>query len=214
MTTNFRNAHLLTSMSAITEKVVSNRPVVDFMLRRCSLLANHLVDPGPDDKALNVILKIATRVPNHEKLTPWSIKILRKAAQKDLASIYRTSFLKSKPDASDAMVLAAKRQMTQSPLLLVVIAQPDMDRLEEAPLIEQQMSAGVVCSNTLIAAAALGFGAQWRIGRPAYDLAVHAALGLSEYDSIAGFLHIGSPTEPPRERRRPRLRDVVSEWTG
>ena len=210
----FRNAHLLPDDSISGNRVVSNRPVLDFMLRRRSILATNLDDPGPNDEDLDLILQVATRVPDHGRLTPWRIKVCRKAAQASLASIYRSSFLKHNPDASDAMITAAHRRLTASPLLLVVVAQPNMDRLDRIPLIEQQLSAGVVCSNILIAAAALGYGGQWVTGGPAYDQAVHAALGLTEYDSIAGFMHIGTPSEPARERARPPLEDVVEEWVG
>ncbi|MEL7312006.1 MAG: nitroreductase [Pseudomonadota bacterium] len=196
------------------DSIASNRPVLDFMLRRRSILATNLDDPGPNDEDLDLILQVATRVPDHGRLTPWRIKVCRKPAQTNLASIYRASFLKHNPNASDAMITAAHRRLTASPLLLVVVAQPNMDRLEKIPLIEQQLSAGVVCSNILIAAAALGYGGQWLTGGPAYDRAIHAALGLSEYDSIAGFMHIGTPSEPARERIRPPLEDIVEEWTG
>ncbi|MEM8547959.1 MAG: nitroreductase family protein, partial [Pseudomonadota bacterium] len=101
-----------------------------------------------------------------------------------------------------------------SPLVLAVIAKPRLDKLERIPLLEQQLSAGAVCSHILIAAGALGYGAQWLTGDPAYDPAVHAALDLGEHDAIAGFMHLGTPEEPPKERPRPDLADVVQEWAG
>ncbi len=191
---------------------MANRPVVEFMQHRRSVLAANLHEPAPDEAALNTILGIATRVPDHAKLTPWRIKVLHKEGQQKLADIYRESFMKDNPDANDVMVDAAHARLTRSPLLLAVISQPNMEKVERIPLIEQQLSAGAVCTNILIAAGALGFGAQWLTGGPAYDAPVRAALGLSEHDAIAGFMHIGTPVEPPKERPRPDLTDIVSIW--
>lgn len=200
--------------TGVTEMVMANRPVVEFMQHRRSVLAANLVDPAPDAVALETILAIATRVPDHAKLTPWRIKVLYKEGQQKLADIYRESFIRENPEANDVMVDAAHARLTRSPLLLAVIAAPNMEKAARIPVIEQHLSAGAVCTNILIAAAALGFGAQWLTGGPAYDAPVQAALGLSEHDAIAGFMHIGTPVEPPKERPRPELNDVVETWTG
>lgn len=191
---------------------MSEHPVIEFMQRRRSVLAANLVEPGPDDAALKTILEVATRVPDHAKLTPWRIRILNKPAQQALADVYKSSFERANPDANETLVRAAHERLTKSPLLLIVVSTPNPDKYEKVPLIEQQLSAGAVCTNILIAAGALGFGAQWLTGGPAYDAAVHEALGLGELDAIAGLMHIGTPTEPPRERPRPDLNEVVSEW--
>jgi hypothetical protein len=39
-------------------------------------------------------------------------------------------------------------------------------------------------------------------------------LGLAENERIAGFVYIGTPAEPPEERERPKLSDIVSRWRG
>ncbi|MEL7535785.1 MAG: nitroreductase [Pseudomonadota bacterium] len=190
-----------------------DNPVIDFMLKRRSVLAAAMTEPGPDDAALDAILRVATRVPDHGKLEPWRIQVLRKPAQRALAEVYRQAFSSANPAATDAQIRAAETRLTRSPLLLVVSCRLRPEKFDKVPAIEQHLSAGAVCSHILIAAGALGYAAQWLTGGPAYDDAVKAALGLTADTTIAGFVHLGSVTEPPRERPRPELGNIVSEWT-
>ena len=56
----------------------------------------------------------------------------------------------------------------------------------------------------------------WRIGikiGPARER-VRAALGLAENERVAGFVYVGTAQEPPTERTRPDLDDIVSDWQG
>ena len=68
--------------------------------------------------------------------------------------------------------------------------------------------------NILNAAHALGYVAQWLTEWPAFDEGVKKALGHSAETEIIGFIYIGSAANPPKERSRPDLETVVSEWTG
>jgi hypothetical protein len=38
------------------------------------------------------------------------------------------------------------------------------------------------------------------------------ALGLEPHERMAGFVHIGRPRNPPTERDRPNLADIVSRY--
>ena len=63
--------------------------------------------------------------------------------------------------------------------------------------------------NMLHAATALGFGAQWVTNWPAYNATIKAALAIPAGEHLVGFIHIGTPKNPPSERERPELSDVV-----
>ena len=64
----------------------------------------------------------------------------------------------------------------------------------------------------LIAAEAMGFGANWITDWYAYDAEAQALLGLGEGERVAGFVHLGSTPEPPLERARPDLAALVRDW--
>ena len=68
--------------------------------------------------------------------------------------------------------------------------------------------------NMLNAAHALGLAAQWITEWPAYNDDVARALGAGEEERIAGFIFIGTAAQPPDERTRPEINDIVTDWTG
>ena len=186
--------------------------VIDLLLRRRSVLAKDLGEPGPNAGQLETILAAGLRVPDHGRVEPWRIQVLHKAAQGSLAAICRRVFERENAGANDALIEAEHERMQRSPVLLVVSSHPDPQRFQKVPAIEQLLSAGAVCQNMLIAAQALGFGAQWVTDWPAYHPEIRTALGHSADTEIVGFVHIGTPPAPPRERPRPDPEIIVSEW--
>ena len=188
--------------------------VIDLLLRRRSVLAKDLVDPGPSAEQLETILAAGLRVPDHGRVEPWRIQILHKAAQASLAEICRAVFERENADASEAVIEAEHARMQRSPVLLVVSSHPDPQRFEKVPAVEQVLSAGALCQNMLIAAQALGFGAQWVTDWPAYHPEIRTALGHDAGTEIVGFVHLGTPPAPPRERPRPDPSTIISEWRG
>jgi nitroreductase len=88
---------------------------------------------------------------------------------------------------------------------------------EKIPRIEQLLSAGAAAENILLAAQALGYGAVWKTGGPAYDPDVKRALGLTPEDDIVAFLYMGAPAsdapaKPPAPRPEPG--EVLEDWRG
>ncbi len=73
---------------------------------------------------------------------------------------------------------------------------------------------GAAAQNLILAAHALGYGAMWKTGAPAYDPRVKKALGLAEDDQIVGFLYLGTQAGPAPAVRRAAPRSNLTEWTG
>lgn len=167
------------------------------------------LSPGrPTAEELQTILTIATRVPDHGKLTPWRIVILEGEGQKKLGRIAAEQFMQLNPEANDANREFEAARFTRAPLVLCVISTP-IESIK-APRWEQELSAGAVCTNILQACHALGYGASWLTEWPAYNPAVASAIGCGIDDRIAGFIYIGGPVQtPPADRERPNLSDVV-----
>jgi nitroreductase len=82
----------------------------------------------------------------------------------------------------------------------------------EIPEWEQRLSAGAVCTVLIIAAQAMGYGANWITDWYAYDPEAAGLLGLGEGEQVAGFVHLGTPMEPPLERVRPDIDTLVTTW--
>jgi nitroreductase len=105
--------------------------------------------------------------------------------------------------------LEAKRFM-RAPVVIAVISR--VTKNPAAPEWEQVLSAGAACQNLLVAATALGFGAQWITEWYAYSESVRRALRLAEGERVAGFVYVGTAKEKPDERERPALVDIVTAW--
>ena len=53
--------------------------------------------------------------------------------------------------------------------------------------------------------------ANWVTEWVAYDEEAKAILGIAPDEKVIGFIHVGTPQEPPSERPRPELADIVTE---
>ncbi len=186
---------------------------IDLLLTRRSVVAKDMGEPGPDDATLEKILGAGIRVPDHGKLGPWRIQVLRKAGQKALGEVLAKIYAAENPGAEERLVEAERQRPQRAPILLAVTARIDPHH-PKIPAMEQQLSGGALCQNILVAAHASGFVAQWLTEWPAFHPEVRKALGHAPETEIIGFIYIGTPTTPPNERPRPTLEQVVSEWTG
>ena len=173
------------------------REAVELLATRRSASALTLVEPGPSPAQVEKLLTLATRVPDHGKLFPWRFIIIEGAA-KDRLSAELEIMAAARADAPKA--LAGLGKLKTPPLCIAVVSRVTEGKIPEW---EQVLSAGAVCMNLLLAAAAVGFGANWITGWYAYDEAALALLGVGGGERIAGFVHVGTPAEAPLERARP-----------
>jgi nitroreductase len=178
---------------------------------RRSVPAKQLGEPAPDEATLMRMLESAVRVPDHGKLTPWRFLAIRSEARQVLGDRLAARGLERDPGAGEAAVEKDRMRFSHAPLVLVVIVQ--LGPNAKIPEQERLLSAGCVCFALLQAAQALGFGAQWLTGWPAYDSEVKRWLGLGEHEHVAGFIHIGTPKLEAPERERPDPRGMFAEWT-
>lgn len=182
-------------------------PTIDLLLRRRSLVVASQTEPGPSAKDLEVILRCATRVPDHAKLTPWRIQVVQGEAQAKLGEVFAEVFKAQNPNANKERLEAERRRPQRAPLLLIVSSKLESERI---PRLEQLLSGGAVCQNILIAATALGYASQWLSEWVNYDADVKAHLDVSPTDEILGFMYLGTASEKPKERPRPELEEIVS----
>ncbi|OHB29986.1 MAG: nitroreductase [Phenylobacterium sp. RIFCSPHIGHO2_01_FULL_69_31] len=180
--------------------------VLRFLALRRSTPAVTLAEPAPNGSQLADLLRIAARAPDHGKLAPWRFVILE-GADKAAFAARLDALAQSRGDATLAAKLA---KLKIPPMAVAVISSP---RPGAIPEWEQILSAGVVCTNLLYAALAMGFGANWITDWYSYDADATAVLGVREGERVAGFVLIGTAREAPLERERPDLDPLVRRWT-
>lgn len=172
-----------------------------------------LIDPAPDEAALEAILRAAMRAPDHGKLRPWRFIVLRGDARARFGAVMAEALKRREPDAPENMIAREREKPIRAPLILVVAA--SLQEGHKIPVVEQMLAAGAAAQNVMLAAHATGFGATWKTGAPAYDPFVKEALGLSPHDAIVGFLYLGTPgAQPQAPLKAPELAEFVREWRG
>lgn len=179
------------------------------LAERRSSPAQTLAEPGPNAEQLQDLLTLAARVPDHGKLTPWRFVLIDKADKPAL--IERLSTLASRRDDAEAAV-GKLAKLAAAPVTVLVVSRTHPEA--KIPLWEQELSAGAVCMTLLIAAAAMGFGANWITDWYAFDAGAGPILGLGEGERVAGFVHLGTSPEAPLERARPDVATLTSRWPG
>lgn len=183
---------------------------LELLTQRRSVLAKNMQEPGPTPDQLQTILQAAHRVPDHGKLGPWHFIVFEGDARVEfglkLAEIYR----REHPEATDKAIQVQANLLTRAPVVIAVISTPQ--KHIKIPEWEQILSAGAACQNILLAASAMGFGAQWLTEWYSYNKAVTQLLESAATDKIAGFIYIGSFAAPPKERTRPDLAERIRHW--
>lgn len=179
-----------------------------FMEKRRSTPVLQLGEPGPNRAELEAMLTIGARVPDHGKLAPWRFVVFAGAARERIGKRLAAIALEKTPGLSEKMLEIERTRMTRAPVVIMLVSRAAPH--PKIPEWEQVLSAGAAGMNLLIAAKALGYSAAWLTEWPAYDAAAASLLGVEPDERIAGFIHVGTPTEPPFERARPELSDVLT----
>ena len=185
---------------------------LDLLKTRRSVKPIELSAPGPSAAELETLLTIASRVPDHGKLTPWRFLVFegeaREKAGEAIARIFQADHAEATPD----QIEFERKRLARAPLVIAVISRAGPH--VKIPEWEQQLSAGAAAMNLVNAAHALGYAASWITEWYAYDRRALDALGLEPNERIAGFVHIGRPAKPPEDRDRPKLSDIVTHYRG
>lgn len=179
---------------------------------RRSAPAVSLTTPGPDDAALETILTVASRVPDHGKVVPWRFILYRDPHKAAIGDKLVEVFLADKPNADAAMIEKERGRFQSAPVIIGVVSTAHTDH-PKIPEWEMILTAGAVAMNMVLAANALGFGAQWLTGPAAYDARLTGFMGLRAGERFAGFVHIGTATETWPDRPRPVIADLTTHWS-
>ncbi|MBK6727830.1 MAG: nitroreductase [Xanthomonadales bacterium] len=184
--------------------------LIELLRQRRSHPSRQLVDPGPNPAQLRELVEIAMRVPDHGKLEPFRIIGVPRAAGSVLGARLAAITLARQPDADAAVLDKDRARFDRAPLCLVVVARQQVGH--QIPTLEQLLSAGCVAYNLLLGAQALGFGAQWITGWPAYDPEAAALFGLAADEQVIAFVHVGTPQGDGPNRARPDFTAKYREW--
>src|SRR5438132_7700239 len=180
---------------------------IDLLTSRRSVKPIELNGPGPTADELATLLTVASRVPDHGKLAPWRFIVFEGDARHKAGETIAEAFRDKRPDATPDQVEHERRRLARAPLVIAVVSRAGPH--VKIPEWEQVLSAGAAATSLVLAAHALGYGANWITEWYAYDRGVLDALGLAPHERIAGFIHIGRQSEVPADRPRPPISEIA-----
>lgn len=179
------------------------------LLGRYSVGPKHLVEPGPDDEQLALMVQAALRAPDHAELVPYRFKLVRGEAKQAMAALFSGAARRAGKDEAGA-ALDAERAL-RPPLTVAVVARIDMGH-PLVPAHEQWAAVGGAISNFLAAAHLLGFAGKMLSGAKVRDPQVAAAFCESG-ETLLGWIALGSPAKRPSgAQRKPAPSAVLLDW--
>jgi len=191
----------------------ANQETLELLLKRRSVKAAMLGEPGPSPQQLDAILTAAARVPDHKKLEPWRFIVFEGDARAVFGRVLLKACLAEDKDTPSAARLETERtRLLRAPTVVAVISRVTPNTA--APEWEQVLSCGAACFNMCLAANAQGFSTCWITEWYSYSPGVRAALRLAANERMAGFVYIGTAKQTPPDRDRPQLTRIVTRWTG
>ena len=143
---------------------------------------------------------------------PWRFVLFEGEARQRAGDLLAARWHELNPTHGEATIAEQRNMLMRAPTVLCVVSTAaDHPKI---PVWEQQLSAGAVCQNILVAATAMGIGAQWITGWYAFDEEMLKHFGLESGERVAGFIYMGSPVEQPSDRPRPEPDDLLTRWQG
>jgi nitroreductase len=186
--------------------------VLSFLATRKSASAKALGEPGPSPAQLKEILEIGVRVPDHGKLTPWRFILFEGEGRVRAGRAFAERWKVLHPDHGEDMLAFQRGFFLRAPVVIGVVsrAAPHV----KIPEFEQLLSSALVSYNIVLAATAMGFGAQLQTDWIAYDAEIGRILGLQPPERMTGFVYVGTPTVPLEDRPRPEVSGLVTRWSS
>ncbi len=185
---------------------------VEFLLARKSPPIVELTGPGPTDADIATMIRIASRVPDHGRLTPWRFMLYRGAVRERIGERLADLAEQREGPLSEARRQQELTRFSRAPVVIAVISTPRDN--PKIPQWEMTLSGGAAAMNLLHAAHALGFAANWITNWYAYDSEACAMLGVAPDERVIGFVHIGAHAGEVPERHRPDPQSILTEYSG
>jgi nitroreductase len=179
---------------------------------RRSASVKAMSEPGPSPQQVNEILTIAVRVPDHGKLAPWRFILFEGDTRRKFGEELARRWDELHPATSEETLNYWRSYFLRAPAVIALVSRAAPH--PKIPEWEQQLSAGAVGQNILLAASALGFGCQWNTDWCAYDEEIGKLMKLEPHERIAGFFYLGTAAAPLEDRPRPDASALLSRWTG
>jgi nitroreductase len=197
-------------VSPLSLNLAAMTSVLELLCSRHSQGAKHLVEPGPDDAALDAMAAAALHAPDHAELVPYRFVVVRGAARQRLAGLFAEAARRAGKDEAGAAMDAERA--ARPPVTVGVVARIDMGH-PLVPAHEQWVAVGGALANWLNAAHALGYAGKMLSGAKVRDAGLQAAF-CGPGETLLGWVALGTPARAPATRApKAAPADIWKDWT-
>lgn len=151
------------------------------------------------------ILESAVHAPNHKLTEPWRFYVFTGNGRGKLSRM-RAEIARRMAEAEgeeeeyiSGRMSRERKKAFRAPVVIVVTSEGGRDEIET---LENYAACCAAVQNMQLAAHALGLGAMWRTGAPAYHEHAGEFFNLKKEDIIVAHLYMGFPDMPSRARKR------------
>src|SRR5947208_16609417 len=123
---------------------------LDLLKTRRSIKPIELAGPAPTAAEIETLLTVASRVPDHGKLTPWRFIVFEGDARLAAGEAIGRAFRASKPEATADQIEFETKRLARAPLVIAVVSRAESH--VKIPEWEQIMSAGAAATSLVLAA--------------------------------------------------------------
>src|ERR1700758_2409537 len=89
---------------------------------RRSVKPVELIAPGPTEAELEILLTVASRVPDHGKLTPWRFIVFEGDGRLRAGDAIAAAFAADHPEAKPDDIAFERQRLARAPLVIAVIS--------------------------------------------------------------------------------------------
>jgi nitroreductase len=181
------------------------------LLSRHSVGPKYLIEPGPSEEQLALMVQAALRAPDHGELLPFRLKVVRGKAREQLAQLFADAARRAGKD--EAGVQMDFERALKPPVSVAVVAHLDHGH-PQVPVHEQWACIGGALANFLNAAHLLGYGGKMLSGAKVRDAGIQAAF-CAPGEQLLGWISLGTPTRKSAgPARKPGVEVALQAWSG
>ncbi|MTT33169.1 nitroreductase [Terrilactibacillus sp. BCM23-1] len=173
-------------------------------------------DVIPPKEHIEQILDSARWAPNHFKTEPWRFTVLTGNGRKKLGDVYGKINISNLPenateeDKTKAYEKGVSKAL-RAPVVIIIHVEPSSK--EKVKDIEEIEATACAVQNMLLTTHALGLGAVWRSGDPAYTNIMNQAFDVEEPGQVLGYLYLGYPLDDMKKSQPDRKSiDEIARW--
>ena len=167
-----------------------NREILEKIYNRKS--TSSLVEPSPKLEDIEQMIKLASSVPDHGKLSPYKFSYFSGEARAKFGDALASSAKDATDKATESMLEKLRDKAFKAPSLIAIVCDYKKSKI---PKWEQEATAACTGYAIVTAAHLLGYGAVWKSSKFDANEQMRSLLGMKEDDSLLGWVNLGSVNE-------------------